>query len=818
MRLTVFLSNRYIKGHPRQFIGSVLCVALFFSAVLTTLLYRNCAEATFQQERWQEFGSYSYIAYCADSRKVAANLTKLQASGSGLVRVTKKLSTNQNHKTIYFGSMDVNAIRLKAIQLENGRFPASVGEIAVESFTLKALGLNAAVGDTVTLRFSDGKISIYRLVGILQDYMTHWQSHDGTETSVTYPPPGIITVPDNGAVQYEHVLCNTGFSGDLGSKYMPEINTGSHYDGGKGSVLNALTLPLLGFFLVVMEFGILNLTNFTMRERRRGMKLLWNVGISRRRLTLLYYFQGLELFAAAAVLSALFSPLLCWGMTRLTSVFGSEMLLSFQWKSFLIIGLLGFAGVFLARTIQLPGLLEEKKKIKAVSRKRSHYSNVPDLWHDAVKGKSRTQNITSTLLATFCIFLAMFGAFTSIIAPRDNYTGATQTQSDYELYVGGGSKKDFNIALPRNTGISDSDLQLLYRTEGLRINYAKVSQMTSHFFLLRKGQTNDYLNFLAQNSLTNGGKVYSYGETDAIRQAGGQKDDKMIFAGITGFDWSSVKKQYPVFSHGSLNEDKFKNGEELLGPDAYCKVGDTFTVITPLAPDALPDDDISKKVKFHISHATVTATYHAKGGNAPMIMSGEYIMKTDPTSRYEDISMNSFVNDDQPKRAKIEKTLSSIAAHSLYVSMDNLVLSRENLAKMTRNMQLQTTVAVFGFLIIVLLALSLSAYVNVKTNMHSYLLMRAIGIRQETIKKLLWRETWDAVWKGSLTGALIALLLTILTTRRFAQYPVQLFVPPMCIAGVITFGLICGFSILAIVKPVGDLLKQSVTEGLASTE
>jgi hypothetical protein len=818
MRLTMFLSSRYVRGHPRQCVGSMLCAALFFTAVLTTLLYRNSAAATLQQEHWKEYGSYSYIAYCADPQKVVANSANLRASGSGLVQVTQTLSTPESNQQIRFGSMDANAIEMKAIQLKDGRFPESVGEIAVESATLKALNPNAAVGSVVTLHFSNGGTGTYRLVGILDDYITHWQSNDGTKTSVKYPPPVVITVPDGGTVEYEHVLCGTGFSGDLGSPYLPEINSGLHYSGNKDSVLNALTLPLLGFFVVVMGFGLLNLTNFTVREHRLEMELLWNIGISRRRLVFLYYFQGLALFISAGILSAVISPLLCWGMTRLTSVFGSATLLSFQWESFLIAGLVGLICIFLARTVCLSSLLGARKNAKAMHRSRKNYVDIPSLWHKAIKAENRAQSITSALLAAFCIFLAMFGAFVSVIAPRDNYTVATQTQNDYELYVAGGAKKDFNISLPRNTGIAGADLQTLYHTDGLQINYAKVSSMTSHYFLLRKGQTNNYLDYLTRNASANSEKIYSYGETDAIRQAGGQQGDKMISAGIIGLDWPSVQKQYPVFSNGSLHEGKFKSGEELLGPDSHCKIGDTFTIITPLTSDALPDEDISRKITFHISQATVAATYHPTSVQAPMIMSGEFIMKADPTSRYEDVSLNSLVNNDPTKRAKIEGILSSIAAHSRYVTMDNLVLERENLTKMTRNMQLQTTVAIFGFLLIVLLALSLSAYVNVKTNMHSYLLMRAIGIRREIIKKLLWRETWGAVWKGTFAGALFALLLTIVTTRGFAQYPLRLFVPQMCIAGAVAFGLIWGFSALAIIKPIGDLLKHSISEELASTE
>lgn len=602
----------------------------------------------------------------------------------------------------------------------------------------------------------------------------------------------------------------------LGSRFLPENATGRSYDGGKDFVLNMLTIPLLVFFFVVMAFGVLNLTIFTVSERRHGMKLLWNIGISRRRLVFLYYFEGLELFAAAEVLSALFSPLLCLGMTQMTSVFGSTMILSFHGSSFLIAGLFGLACVFLARTFQLPGLLEKNRTAKAVSRKRKHGS-IGALWHSAVKSGNRARNITTALLAAFCVLLAMFGTFTSIIAPRDLARGGTETKKDYELYVGGGMAKDFDISLPRKTGISAENLQLLYQTGGLRVNCASVSPMTSHYFLLKSGQTNRYLDYLARFSRYE--QEYSYDNTEAVRQADGQEGDRMVRAGIVGLDWPSVQKKYPVLRSGSLQEEKFKNGEELLGPDTLCKVGDTFTVITPLVPDALPNDDIEQNVTFLISHATVAATYQPSEKDSPsMIMSGEYILKTDPTARYDRISLSSSVTGDAVKRAEIENVLSGITANSLNVSMTNYVLERENLVKITRGMQLQTTVAVFGFVVIVLLALFFSAYVDVKTNLHSYLLMRAVGVRGEKIRKLLWRETWGAVWKGALVGASLSSALTLFMTRGIGQYLRWLFMPAMCIVGILTFGLICCFSMLAIRKPVNDLLKRSVAEELTSTE
>lgn len=814
MRLTVFLSRRYLKGHPRQCAGSILCVTLFFSAVLTTLLYRNCAQATFQREQWEEFGSYSSITYCADAGQVSTNMEKIRASGSGLVRVTKKLSVGSS-RDVFFGSMDANSVQLKAIQLKSGRLPQTAGEIAAESSTLNVLSRHAAVGDTVTLRFSDGTAGTYRLVGILQDYVSHWQSYDGTKTSMKYPPPSVITVPDTGAVLYEHVVCSAGFSDRLGSSFLPENTTGHGYDGGKSTVLNFLTLPLLVFFFLIMAFGILNLTNFTMQERRDGMKMLWNIGIIRCRIIFLYYFEGLELFAAAEILSALISPLLCAGMTRLTSVFGSTMLLSFHGSSFLIAGLLGFVCVFFARTLQLPRLTEGKGKAKAVPRKQKQ-SNITALWHNAVKSRNRARSITSALLAAFCVALAMFGTFLSIIAPRDFAMGGTQTKSDYELFVGGGMAKDFEITLPRKMGVSAKNLQLLSRTDGLRVNYAKISAMTSQYFLLKNSQTNRYLDFWVNHPLC---AEYAYSDTDTVQKAGGQAGDKIIPAGIVGLDWPSVQRQYPVFRSGSLQKEKFKNGEELLGPDTLCKIGDTFTIITPLVPDALPEDQIGQNVTFHISHATVAATYQPTTEDSPhMILSGEFILKTDPTARYDDISLSSSVSGDPEKRAEIENELSDVTADSLNVSMNNFVLARESLAKMTRSMQLQTTVAMFGFLLIVLLALFFSAYVDVKTNLHSYLLMRAVGIRGDTIRKLLWKEMWRPVWKGALAGALFPLAVTILRTKGLAAYPLQLFVPPMCLAGIFTFCLLCCFSVLATVRPVSDLLKRSVTEELTSTE
>ena len=102
------------------------------------------------------------------------------------------------------GSMDSNALDLKAIHLEEGRLLKTKDEIAIEQATYTALELTATIGNEILLpvvKNGNERTEKFRLVGILQDYVSKWKRLDSSKISVKNPPPGILTVPGSASVQ-----------------------------------------------------------------------------------------------------------------------------------------------------------------------------------------------------------------------------------------------------------------------------------------------------------------------------------------------------------------------------------------------------------------------------------------------------------------------------------------------------------------------------------------------------------------------------------------------------------------------------------------
>ena len=69
MRTELFLAHKYGRGHKKQCVGIVLCVSLRIAAFMTSFLYRDCSFASFDQQNYENYGSYSAILYNVDPRQ-----------------------------------------------------------------------------------------------------------------------------------------------------------------------------------------------------------------------------------------------------------------------------------------------------------------------------------------------------------------------------------------------------------------------------------------------------------------------------------------------------------------------------------------------------------------------------------------------------------------------------------------------------------------------------------------------------------------------------------------------------------------------------
>lgn len=116
-----------------------------------------------------------------------------------------------------------------------------------------------------------------------------------------------------------------------------------------------------------------------------------------------------------------------------------------------------------------------------------------------------------------------------------------------------------------------------------------------------------------------------------------------------------------------------------------------------------------------------------------------------------------------------------IASRSDNVSFRNFLEERSVYEASVRSKTLGILASLAVFLVMLLLSFTLATYVRVKTNFHSYALMRTIGANRKTISRLLLSENLFSVLRGGLLGYLISLAAIVLLCGKFNYLPFGIF-------------------------------------------
>lgn len=837
MRAERFLAHRYITGHRKQAIGIFLCVTLYITALTTSFFYRDCSYATANEQNWKKYGQESGTIYHADQKQVQEQSEKIKSSGSGVAYSVYRIATNEKNIPVYMGYMDPNAIYLKAITLQQGRFPAAKGEVAIEAATCSGLGLKAVPGQKISLPVIHGnktQVQEFTLVGVLKDYLAHWKMSDYTKTTVKYPPPAILAVRDSSPPLYLNVLCGRiSFANNLGGVYAKNsysIENNKQDLPAKKALANLAAFPMAVFFILVTIFSVYGIVRSTLGERLRFLSMLRCIGMSKRKGKRLLLLQAGELFLASTAAGLLLSILICLAIVGGYRISGTSAVFSLRPLSVGLACATAAIAVFLTAFLSFHNFFKNGpletglSKTKRKTQRPFYAQTLSALWERAHKSAYRAQNTVSVLFVILCTFLPVFGGFLGAFLPEMNHSDATLNNfpknTDYEMFVNNGSSggENFSVSFPRNQGVSEEGLQILRQCTGLKVNDAFIDCMTSQFLLLKPDDTNPYLSYLKQQSriLSDAPKA----DVDkAIRLAGGKSDSRLLGVPVRGLDYESVRYRFPSFSGGTADKERFDSGEEVFGPDNLCKVGDTFTLVTPVIADYDTLTNRPGPVKFHVGKIRVAATYKPTKGQDYLVLSAKSILRVDPSSRYEYISLQNTRKDDPQTTQEIQQTLDRIMGSSENVNMRNIIDEKEQLISSIRAGQTRSLVSGAVFIVIILLTFGLSTFVKTRADMHSYLMMRAIGAQTGTIRHLLLYSARKQLIIGCVIGTALSYLPSVFISKKFDYLPAnRLLLVNMPLTAAAIFVLLFFLSKQAIRLATKPLFQQSVSEELSATE
>ncbi len=427
MRAQWKLTTQFMRRHLRQQVAAVLTITLFATAILLMLFMTQCFKASNEQLAYNYYGNFSGQTMFADPAKVEAAQQTLLNEGAGIVVTQAQVLTGDDSNTVYIGYMDANARKMRAVRLEEGTFPHSSSEIALDQTAYYRLRLTAKIGENVTLQINEnGKTRAvsYTLTGILYDYCDHWSAI--AENMLDYKDPKLPSVllgqkPDNSIAVHVMYPLNTN-SMELGGKYIfnSESLDVQDYVGALNRTTASVTIAIGAFFLILALFGIGVLARVTLQDRERFIKALQCIGLTRGQRRGLFIMQaGILAFVSwvisiplsLGILATVISVAKLLGITLLWSISPLPVAATFV----LIIGFTLL--IFLIQ--QHKNFSTNKRKFRKKSAPASSRT-FNQAWAKLYRRSKFGKSTAITILNAGCTFALVFGFFFAEL------TGATR--------------------------------------------------------------------------------------------------------------------------------------------------------------------------------------------------------------------------------------------------------------------------------------------------------------------------------------------------------------------------------------------------------
>lgn len=828
MRAELFLSHRYITKHKKQSLSVILVTALFISALVATLIYMQSYEATQINYYAETWGSYHSIVHNADLNAVDNIESLLKEKNSGVAYCYFKV--DYIDKIFYVGYIDQTAVNLLPIKLKEGRYPENSGEVTIENSTYVALGIKAAVGEKVSVPvIVDGEAVVkeYTLVGITENYLSALRYDEKLRLN---PLPTLLTVDKNEILKVDIVCATrsaTGFFSSYGDRTTNPYDAETVKTDIVGYIIN-IGAFLFGIVMIVTIFGIVGIYVYTMRERRKYMSLLRCIGLKRYKGIGLFFIQGIVYWFISAIIGAVFGIVLSYIFILIYGVFGKSLIFTLTFKPFILAWLISGITVVIVYTV--PSIVFFRKAPLALARhkhKRSKYGKnkilpLPELWNKSLKKEYRLQNIFSVVLTALCVSVAIFGFYVATSEHLNDYNYVKGKYEDYQLYLGGGtnSYENFEITLPRNQGILYKSLLEIYQLEDVEVLFKTTMYMNSQYVLCKKENTHSF--FKNENNymhIENGDSTSHFAE--ALRAAGGEAGDVFVKPWTYVLDYEHDVKNLKLL-RGSVDKSAFVSGNVIIAPEDGFDVGDKLVIVVPVVKEDSSDQK-TYEFDYVVKEVTVAATYSGSIANDTsernnnIILSAEYLYGIDPMLNYSLVKLKLKDGVSDEKADQIKDYLEGLVMRSQNLKLtDYATEKRENL-RLMREGQVQIGLIVIMFVIIISITIAISSYVKLKTNMHSYVLMRSIGAKSDTIKALIKEDIGRLILDGTVIGTVLGLALVVFSLLESPSTSISslfgMFAVLILIAAVV-FALIYFATMFCIKKQIERIAKINIVSAV----
>ena len=828
MKMYLFMTTKYMKAHTKRFISLIFCISLFITAFLTILWYNESYKHTVNEKYKVKNGAYELIGFDADQGILNTNMEQLQDEKAGIMNGFFEIKPD-----VWIGSADENALNLIPITVIQGRMPKNDKEIAVEISTYNLLELHKNVGETINLSFtdSDGKYSSadFILTGILNNYSQ--KIKNSSNESQKFFIPSLITVGEDIQPKFTHIFAKklTYLTQNLGCEFTYFTISDKYEVQTKMNINNMIFIPIAIFFIITSIMGIFSVILYFFNDQEKNLRLLRCIGFTRKKAMKMLLLQAIILWLCALFLSICFSLVILLIIQYISSFSAEKLLLSLGMNPIFYTMLLSFVIIVISMLILIRTFYKEspiRKKLYVSSKTRKSQIKLRKCWHNAYKRKYRLQNCTCVMLIFLCVGMSIFGSFLPLFSARettfsnpDNFPN----EADYALHMLGGTSQEdsYYIQFPIGSGVKRNQIEKIIHDNKMEVLEMSVSHLCVPFFLTSKDNPeNEMLKAYLVDAAEQGYDfVLKHSKSsEMIQLAGGNPDnDCLIDLPVKWISGNSVTKAINIQS--KFNIDDFNNGISIIAPSNRCSVGDEFVMIIPIPDNSATQQNISEHISFKCQRVKVSEVYNPNEMNTnELIISLDYLFSIYPDLNYETVVLKNTNRSDINSTQILEQNLEQTANISDGVVFDNYSIMAKEFYDDVNAQTFQIIISILIFIVIILVAIVFSSYVQIQSNLQSYMTMRAIGGTIQTLQRLILNEVSYLLNVGIVCGTVVgygiciffAKITSIKTWDIFLIYVLPIYVSTIIFMYIGTY--------IATKKFGKSLISKNILENMNITE
>ncbi|MDE6659845.1 MAG: ABC transporter permease [Eubacterium sp.] len=341
------LAGSNLKKRKKQyiimFVGIIL--AMVFSSSI--VLYLFSSNETYLQQAKEKYGAQDAIIYSYNNDE--SDFQKAKNDGAitdyalGHIIGYAYLEEDEASMGMSVGWLEDKAKELSHQSLLEGEYPVKENEIAVEKSALFKLGIDAKVGDNITLKvktqnndeYLSAKEKTYKLVGILSNKRGNVQNERFNESDCIDMPAGFVadgTETELGGKEKLVAYVNSDMTDGVYEKsvwsYLDDngfrhisTNVSPYAFDSLGSISENSYLMIVIVLVLVFAscVAIVNSFNTNLKERKKQIGMMRAVGTTKRQIIQIFGRESFIISLICVPISIALSYGIVWGVITLSN-------------------------------------------------------------------------------------------------------------------------------------------------------------------------------------------------------------------------------------------------------------------------------------------------------------------------------------------------------------------------------------------------------------------------------------------------------------------------------------------------------------------